>query len=91
MQHHPICRRILQLEERAADLTTHLALSQQASNRAQVNEVKSDLDCVLLELREAYGERAHLLETLGMPPVLGWASRGRGCDIVARNGVGALH
>ncbi len=78
MQHHPICRRILQLEQRTADLTARLALLQQAGDRAQLNQVKRDLDGVLLELRAAHNERTQLLESLGMPPVLGWASRDRG-------------
>ena len=85
MQHHPVCRRILQLEQRTADLTARLALLQQAGDRAQLNQVKRDLDGVLLELRAAHNERTQLLESLGMPPVLGWASRDRGHDAVATN------
>lgn len=82
MQHHPICRHILHLEQRTADLTACLALLQQTGDRAHLNQVKRDLDGVLLALREAHNERAQLLETLGMPPVLGWASRDRDRDAV---------
>jgi hypothetical protein len=75
MQHHSISRHILQLEQHAADLLVSLALVQPADGRAQVQDVRRDLDAVLLALREAHGQRAHLLETLGMPPVLGWSNR----------------
>ena len=82
MQHHPVCRRILALEQRMADLTARLAMLQHTGDRAQLNQVKRDLDGVLLDLREAHNERTYLLETLGMPPVLGWASRDGGGDVM---------
>ncbi len=77
MEHHPISQHILHLEQRAADLMVSLALFQPADGRAQVQDVQRELDAVLLALREAHGQRAHLLETLGMPPVLGWVNRGQ--------------
>ena len=82
MQHHAISRRILQLEARAADLMVRLALLQSAGGHDQLNQARRELDSVLLEVREAHGVRAQLLETLGMPPVLGWISRRQGTAVV---------
>ena len=84
MQHyHSVNCRILELETRAADLMVRLALLQPGGERAQLDQVRRDLDRVLLDVREAHGHRACVLETLGMPPVLGWASRNAGCAVGA--------
>ena len=83
MQYHPVSRRILHLEQRAADLMARLTLLQPAGAPDQLAQVRRDLDCVLLELRDAHGQRAHALERLGMPPVLGWASRNQGYTVGA--------
>ena len=84
MQHHTISRRILRLEARTADLMVRLALVGPAGGRDQLTQTRRELDSVLLEVREAHGVRAHLLETLGMPPVLGWISRDRSGTVAIR-------
>ena len=92
MEHyHPVNRRILQLEARAADLMVRLALLQPAGERTQLDQVRRELDRVLLDVRAAHGHRGRVLETLGMPPVLGWASRDRSAAVAVREQPTYIH
>ncbi len=75
MELHPVCRHILDLEQQTAELIAQLMELQKSGNHVELDQAKASLDRVLSELEVAFGQRAELLEELGVPPILGWSRR----------------
>jgi hypothetical protein len=83
VHHRRVSQHILDLEQRAAELTTQfIELRQQqavgsaeAAIAARQAQITAELDLVLVKLKEAEEQRLELLLELGFPPVIGYLSR----------------
>ncbi len=75
MELHPVSRHILDLEQQTAELIAQLIELRKSGDQAELDRTKASLDRVLSDLEAAYGQRAELLEELGVPPILGWSRR----------------
>ena len=83
MLYHPVSQRILDLEQRAAELTAQLSELRQRLASGIVDDaimdqqahIMADLDLTLVNLKAAQQQWRQQLLDLGFPPVIGYLSR----------------